>query len=421
MLRAAQRDTSITRVRIAIGALAVSAVLALPVTPVTAHGVVEPVAGGPPSWVVAGTRVTHHYSVATLAAGTYELVEDPNGPLQDPVTGKRYRESYTSGAQAAPAAGTGTGSGDGFLEVTVAAVEGNDVVLSRTSFANDPFSGGRLIGPTTPERVAGDQVGLAWIRPDLLATMKTGDLGRVLVLRGEVTVAGKAYQAVSLVDPTAGAYSFFAYDSVTGVMLFSALRMAAVDGAPAPAQMSLTELRGVRQLATPGLGAAVPGWLAQGAELAYAGTHEFVLSPLDPMNSTQTSTVSWRTKFTQVGATWALYESSGTVTSTLGATTELAGAGAIGGTGPYWWDPTALAGMTAGQVLDTDPHTGYTLTVREVTQATAGPVVVIAGAMPGLQAETRYDTATGVMVGQTVAIESTGTTIRLELQQMPTA
>lgn len=172
---------------------------------------VEQTSGGPPSWVVAGLRVTHFSAVATLPDGSYELVEDPNGPLTDPVTGKRYRESYTSSAQAT--AQGGTGSGDGFLELTVAAVEGDDVVIERSLYFNEPLTGTRSIGSTTPERVAGARVNGAWIRPDLLATMKTGDMGSVLVLRGPVTVAGASYDAVSLVDPTAGAYASFTYDA----------------------------------------------------------------------------------------------------------------------------------------------------------------------------------------------------------------
>lgn len=375
----------------------------------------EQTVGGAPSWVVPGTRLTHYSAVATLPEGTYELVEDPNGPLSDPVTGKRYRETYTASAQAA--AQGGAGSGDGFIEVTVAAVEGDDVVVSRSLYVNEPLTQTRSIGSTTAERVAGARVDGAWIRPDLLATMKTGEMGSVLVLRGPVSVAGTTHDAVSLLDPTAGAYAFFAYDAATGVQLTSALRISAISGGPV--QMSFTELRGTRQLATPGLGATVPGWLAARPELVYAGTQDFV-NPLDPSSAPISSTVSWTTTFPQTGTTWAMYQTNGSVTM-LGTPTSFTSSGVVNGAGPYWWDPTALAAMTASQTLDTDPHTGMTISVSRIEQGRFGPAVAISLAMPGFQAETGYDVATGVMVGQTVASTSSGLTTRIELQQMPAA
>jgi len=197
---------------------------------------------------------------------------------------------------------------------------------------NEPLTATRSIGSSTGERVAGARVNGVWIRPDLLATMKTGDLGSVLVLRGELSVGGKPYQAVSLVDPTAGAYSFFAYDSVTGVQLLSALRTTTITGGPV--EMSLTELRGVRQLTVPGIGAAVPDWVARHPELVYAGIQEFV-NPMDPSSAPITSSVSWRTRLAQSGATWAMFETNGTV-DMMGSSIPISSSGVIGGAGPDW-------------------------------------------------------------------------------------
>jgi len=401
------------------GALMATALLAAGGT-ASAHHVaptqhVDQVADGPPTWVVPGLRLTHYSSVATLPDGSYELVEDPNGPLSDPVTGKRYREIYTASAQAASQGGTG--SGDGFTELTVAAVEGDQVVVARSLYVNEPLTATRSLS-TTAERVAGARVDGAWIRPDLLATMKTGDMGSVLVLRGPVSVAGATYEAVSLLDPTAGRYAFFAYDAASGVLLTSALRISAISGGPV--DMSFTELRGTRQLATPGLGAPVPGWLAARPELVYAGTQDYV-NPMDPSSAPISSTVSWRTSFPQTGATWAMYETNASVTNTLGMSTPLTSSGVVSGAGPYWWDPAALAGMTGGQTLDADPHTGLTFTVSGVVQGSFGPAVAMGVSMPGLTVEARYDSATGVMIFQQVSIASSGTTTRIQLQQMPAA
>lgn len=383
--------------------------------PAIATDAEQPVAGGPPPWVVAGLRITYSSAVATIPAGSYELIEDPNGPLLDPVTGKRYRESYTSNPQAA-AAGGNTGSGRGIDEITVVAVEGADVVLSRSYTFGDPISGARYIGLATSEQVAGDRVNGAWIRPDLLATMKTGELGNVMVLRGPVTVAGTSYEAVSLVDPTPGNYAFFAYDAATGIQLHAALRTGGLNGQPL--QLWLTELLGTRQLAIPGFGSAVPRWLAARPELAYSGTRQFALIG-DPMNNTQSDPMTSRTTFTESGATWATWSTTETA-SIPSLALPAQSSGATSGAGPYWWDPTALASMTAGQVLDTDPYTGMTIGVQELAQGSFGPAVVVVSAMPGLSIEARYDTATGVMTGQTVvSIDSAITTSTIELQAMP--
>ncbi len=95
--------------------------------------------------MIAGTRITHYTSVATVASGSYELIEDPSGPLHDPVTGKRYRESFTS---TAPPAG-GTGSGDGFFETTVAAVDGG-LTVTVSQVCQGPNGPAVVIGLSMP-------------------------------------------------------------------------------------------------------------------------------------------------------------------------------------------------------------------------------------------------------------------------------
>ncbi len=371
-----------------------------------------PPPGRPPAWVVTGTRITHYSMVATVGAGSYELVEDPNGPLVDPATGKHYRESFTAGV---PTEGV-TGSGDGFAETTVVGVDDGGVTLSRTYYANDPLSATVYVGASSGERVtAADRVDGLWIHPDTLATLRTDNTTGFLVLHGPVTAGGREYQTVSIVRPTPGAYAFFAYDTTTGVLVASALRTATQPGGPL--DMSYSELRGVRQLALPGLGAAAPAWVGRRPQLQYTGTYEMA-NPLDPATPPVTASFSSRASFTDVGTTWAQYSTEATVTL-AGTPTTSSNTGATGGAGPYWWDPAALATMTAGQVLDTDPVTGQTVTVTAVGVGPLGPAVTIASALPGLASEAVYDVATGVMLSSLVTTQSWGTTLRASLTQMP--
>ncbi len=367
---------------------------------------------GAPPWVDIGTQVSYHVAQATLDGGVYELVEDPNGPLTDPTTGTRYRESYGG---TATAQGSGTGSGQGILQIAVAGFDGSDVLLSTSSVLDDPISGTRYLVPAQVRRSSAASPGLPWVHPEVLAGYRTGQtaqVGQRLVLTGELTLGGTTYQTISVVDPTAGSYTLMTYDAATGVVLQSASRTQSEAGGPAA--LGTLELRGIRQPGLPGVGAAVPAWLTPAATLRYAGTQRWT-NTFD--GSYQDFPATLEVTFPEVGPTWARYASRTAVTM-LSEVAE-AGEGVVAGAGPYWWDPTALAAMTQGQVLDTDPVTGQTVTVSQLAQGAAGPAVLIETRLPGVQAQSAWDVSTGVMLGQVVSTQATGIATQVELQAMP--
>jgi hypothetical protein len=152
-------------------------------------------------------------------------------------------------------------------------------------------------------------------------------------------------------------------------------------------------------------------------QLQYTGTYEQG-NPFDPASPPITATLAARTTFTDVGAAWALYSTESTVT--MGGVPQAAtSTGVTGGAGFVWWDPAALAAMTAGQVLDTDPVTGQTVTATAAGTGTGGPTVTIVSALRGVTFESVYDVTTGVMLSNTISTESSGITTRASLQQMP--
>jgi hypothetical protein len=363
---------------------------------------------GAPSWVRAGTRITHHTSVATVQEGGYQLIEDPNGALVDPATGRKYREVFT-----ALAASGGTGSGEAFLHATVVGLEGTDVVIARTSYSVDGLTRTFIPGASSGARTPGGQVADLWMDPTELAAMRSDAAGTRLVLHGPVTANGATYNAVSVVQPSTTSYAYFAYEATTGILVLSALRIR--EGTTGPVDMSITELRSLRQLAMPGVGSAVPSWARVGAELSYRGNHELG-NPMDPAQPPLVSPVEGRVRFTDVGSTWALYQA--TITNPSDGSSSVA-TGAAGGIGPYWWDPAALAAMQPGQPLDTDPVTGMTVTVGAGGQGLGGPTVTILSAMPGIDVEATYDVASGVLVSHTTRSATTGITTSTSLVQMP--
>ena len=221
------------------------------------------------------------------------------------------------------------------------------------------------------------------------------------------------YDAVSIVQPSTTTYAYYAYEATTGILVLSSLRIR--QGTTGPVDMSITELRSLRQLAMPGVGSAAPAWVRVGAELSYRGDDEQG-NPMDPAQPPFVTPGESTCRFTDVGATWALYEA--TTTNPLDGSSNVA-AGAAGGTGPYWWDPAALAAMQAGQTLDTDPVTGMTMTVGPNGQGLGGPTVTILSAMPGIDVEASYDVATGVLVSYISKTAATGITTTSSLVQMP--
>jgi hypothetical protein len=399
---------TVTAVLTAWCAASASMVHAAPLSPSPSEVPATPPAVGAPTWVLAGTRITHHTSVATVQAGGYQLIEDPNGTLVDPATGRKYREVFT-----ALAASGGIGSGEAFWHATVVALQGTDVMVQRTSFGVDGLSRTYTPGFSTGGRAPAGQVADLWRDPAELAAMRSDAGGTLLVLHGPVTANGATYDAVSVVQPSTTSYAYFAYEATTGILVLSALRIR--EGTTGPVDMSITELRSLRQLAMPGVGSAAPAWVRVGAELSYRGSHELA-NPMDPAQPPFVSPIEMRVRFTDVGTTWAVFEA--TITNPSDGSSSVA-TGAAGGTGPYWWDPAALAAMQAGQTLDTDPVTGMTMTVGPNGQGLGGPTVTILSAMPGIDVVASYDLATGVLVSHTTKTASTGITTTSSLVQMP--
>ena len=373
----------------------------------------------PPSWVQPGARVTFYSAAAAVAQSRYQLIEDPDGPWQDPVTGKHYRSTEETGE------GIGGASGDGVSQVDVVAVEGNDVVLGLTMFGIDRGSGTLAVLPGTGAKLPGGAVDGLWIAPVILDQLQTGSLGGLLVLRGAYPLHGTTYQAVSVVNPTPGAYSSQTYDTLTGVLLASTTNTAgAVSPVQLPgqaptqgaSQLTISRFVSIRQLTTPGIGSMAPPWVATSPGLSYAGEYRWA-NPLDPSSGSFSAPMTADVSFTGHGPTWATYGLR-TQVATPGATPGDS-TGVSSGTGAYWWDPTALAGFTPGQVLDTDPVTTLTVWVTAVDRGQAGPVVTITSQVPGTSLVSNYDVATGVLLGQAIDVASSGTSVQLGLQRMP--
>lgn len=385
-----------------------------------AQAPVDAAAYGPPDWVRPGTRITSYAAGAAVSQSGYQLIEDPTGPWEDPVTGKRYRKTDETGES------VGGASGDGVSEIDVIAVDGNDVVLSYTLYGIDRGRNLLTVLPINGWRQGGGVVDGVWANPAFLATLRSGDFGGLLVLRGQYPLNGTTYDALSIVNPTPGAYASYTYDTVTGLLLASTtrtsggvspVRVPGQDPPQAADQLGISRFVSVRQLDVPGIGAPAPDWVGRTSGLDYAGSWT-VTNPLDPSAGGFTWPMQGRVTFGQVGPTWASYQMR-TTTDVNGIQNPGARDGVSSGTGLFWWAPDALASMTTGQVLDTDPTTGVRLSVGARGQGPGGPTVDIESQLPGTAGRTTFDVGTGVLLRFQLRTASDGSITDLALQRLP--
>jgi hypothetical protein len=168
-----------------------------------------------------------------------------------------------------------------------------------------------------------------------------------------------------------------------------------------------------RQRDLPGVGGANPAWVAPGAELRYVGTVRHT-NPFDPSGFEISYAVETTIGIEEVGAGWASYRSR-TATDLNGYMERSESAGVGAATGPYWYDTAALAGMSAGDVLDVDPTTGARLTVDAVDP---GHEVTLRTEARGVSVLASYDVATGALLRMVIERSVTFATVDLELRSM---
>ncbi len=409
--RPAPSHTRCTRWAAAAVALAAAALLLVPSVAQGQGGTwgsVFPGAAaiGSPGWVTPGTRVVYYVASASVAQSRYQWIEDSNGDWTDPKTGKSYRRTDESGE------GVGTGSGDGYSVIDFVAGDGGQVVTAVSLYVIDHAAGTLTYVPIGGGSEPAGAVDAVLLHPDILRGLEANGMDGVQVLRGAYPLGGTSYDATSLLS----ASQSVTFDRATGVVLVStgnamgaSLPVHAPGEDPPLGNSMLTyqQLLGTRARTTPGIGAAVPAWLRPGLQLTYTGTWTTMGVPL-PAQTTLS--------YSQVGDTWAA----------LGVRVDISGGGLTssnvttavsGGTGPFWYDPAALAGMTVGQVLDDDPLLGVRTSVTQIDPWSGGEEVWLLTEGPGTRLWFGYDRATGVPMAY--QLDQAGSSISVGLTAMP--
>lgn len=343
-----------------------------------------------------GTRLTWSSGDSTLTG--VRLVPDPSGWLEQ--DGQFYSLDSSGGS-----------GGVGLEQVDIAVRDAGTAVgdvrfllatdSSMTAFTPSGF--GVAVG-------GDDQLGEYWVAPATLAGLQPGvdgAGGRVWV--GPRQVGDTVYDAVSVSTAAAGSYTSRTYDRATGYLLSGGSMHASpgvsildgrgnlLQGAAGSVAMSHRRFVGARRLDMPWIGTQTPGGFSVGTTVSYVGSTGM-------SGFSQPFTVDYILR-QDLGSAFVGEQVITADTGTGGAqpptrTERVFWPGFDG----LWIPPTALATLTAGQVLDQDPTSG------RVTQVDAGSdgSTVIAVRSQVEDSAMVYDTSSGDLVAWRVATATAG-------------
>ena len=148
----------------------------------------------------------------------------------------------------------------------------------------------------------------------------------------------------------------------------------------------------------PWLGQNLPQWLRQGTVLRYDGTKSYEAKLA---RYTFPTAVSLEMRITGIGQGYYTYSQTGSMAASgfpaqYGQDSQVGGIGQPGGLA---LPPASLATLQKGQVIDKDPVTSITVSVKDIGQdATGRNIAVLQAANQAYSAEVTYDVDTGSMI-----------------------
>ncbi len=306
----------------------------------------------PPPWLREGVRFVQYLISGSVPQDKYRYFSDEHGGWVDQ-HGNRY--SFEA------AQGTG---GQGITVVDVVAIAGHEVAVVRESFSMI----GDSILPMTKQGVTG---GLAYwdelfVNPAFLATVQETNLPGLMIIRGPFTLGETTYSAIRFQTETAASRYAQVYDLNTGICLFAGLsglgtsgdslsQMGTPTGTVSVIQASLLH---VRELNIPWL----QGELSQVSQsirrMHYDGYTMFTTT------SFPLQTKLWQSYQTKESSPrWIAQKVTSTTEGYEVFATEKAIISGIAQFGGVFIPPLALSILAEGQIIDTDPVTGFQVRV----------------------------------------------------------
>ena len=202
-------------------------------------------------------------------------------------------------------------------------------------------------------------VGDAWMDPAALAKAERHAGQNLSIAHVPANMGGVATTAVRFEYVQGAARSVSVFDEITGVLLY---RIGAQGGADTPKRGSvISNFVSMRQLAPAWTGGSTPAWAAVNAVLKYEGTMTVNVGYGAPGPPLAVAMLGRITHSAPAGVCvkWETYLSGRKTEERYSLSPAAIPSGGI------FLPQAALAALKAGQVLDTDPITGVTVSVAQ--------------------------------------------------------
>lgn len=369
----------------------------------------EAIKYGAPEWAKPGVRITYHVRSASVPESSYGITEAADGTWEHPVTKQKYKVEEAIG-----------GGGEGLTQLDIVAVGKTAVAIQGAMYLfAQPTNPPTLYKFLTSGFVAA-AAGPAdyWVHPKLLNDATEFHTPKFMMLKGNYNLNNTLVPSLCIVTREADFYSSQAYGLKSGLLVSStvssrgklaAVRLPGED--PVRGNKSITTLRFVstRQMKGKWVEGKNPDWANKVRQMRYVGSVTVQVPGVPPVQGPAQLDVT----FGDRGANWAKYTTH-LQYNLAGAPQQAPGDGIACPWGSsFWIDPDAFADVTAGQVLDADPHTHITTQVGQVERGSRFTVV---SQGPGVGSESLYDARTGVLQGFTVVVPSSHMTFSFQLQ-----
>ncbi|MBK8095743.1 MAG: hypothetical protein IPK26_01465 [Planctomycetes bacterium] len=368
-----------------------------------------PDTSGLPPFLRAGTRFAYFSGSKTMPGASAQFVPDDKGGLT--INGRNYRQEELEGS-----------AGGGYTIYDVVHASAAGVALQQGSYV---YADATLQTVTRAAAVpvVGDTqaVGEIWIHPARLAAMAEEDTPRLRVRRVRYPLDGREYDAITTQLQGPEGYWRNTYDLATGLLLVhtscaigkSILTQVGANMAGAGAgstTVATMRFLGLRELALPWAGQALPEALGAGQRLTYRGeaTNSLGQGIVAPWPHLAEFLIEQVNGGFALGRLWTRTDyGAGTPSESQGPI--VLGAGQ---TSPLFIDPAVLRALRPQQRLDQDPLLRRELAVLGVDQG----YVTIREHGPLDAVDTTYEQRTGIAVQIVVTQQQGPATIVYRVQ-----
>lgn len=342
-----------------------------------------------PAWVKQGLRLTYKVQTATIAGMGANWKEDENG-IWKTEDGRRWSPGEK-----------GSNAAEGYLQLDVAALaDGACAIYASFYLVSKPGEAPKLSFSYPIVGYAANAGGF-WVNPDELKKAKNTVSGSLKILRMPYVKGNLKRNAVWFQSLSDKGNTIYVYDEETGVLLHDAI---ASEGKESPVigrnEVSNTpsttlasgNLVSQRAVNYPWLGQGSNEWSSSPQTLRYIGTTTVPTGAGAPLQLGQELVAKPQGN----GSGWVRYSMLLTTTNSIGMPPQTAPSETISGLGMFggvYIPPAALAGLTKGQQLDSDPITLTSVSVNKVTR----DQVVIAAISPAQTVLWGYDLNTGIL------------------------